>query len=492
MAEQMEHKLASMGLKSPGAAALKSPYSRQSYDAAGLLSPQAAAMYMNSGNNDAAAMLAAQRAKLKANRTSAPGTLTAGEGSRNFSGSLDQVQERSGSPNPSADSGSRPKSTDGLSNVTRSPRASGPLDDQLSPISPAAGNWASMVNSPMVNMYDEKSQNAETNSNLDAAAAQLASMGGQANERVVIDKDASKFRRKSGNEPSNQRSGQNPNQGMMTGMYDGSNNGGGANNIGNMGLSPGLSPNMASGWNGMNASPSANQFGFNIPISPNALAGLQSPTGGMGNPMNMQMMHAMAAMGGLNNINAAQFLAMQQQMLQQQQAMAAMATQGGQQFQQQGQQPPNSAGGRSGRQAFAGGPFGNALSPNPPGSAGGRRSPRPTQASAPLKTPTSAGGAGAAGEKEEEVADISVLNDVGAWLRQLRLHKYKPNFEGSNWREMVTMDDKALEDKGVAALGARRKMLKTFELVREKYNIPAPPGSTTANESAASEEKSAE
>lgn len=483
MAEQMEHKLASLGLKSPGAMkGPNSPYARQSYDAAGFLSPNAAAMYGNAGGSDAAAKLAAQRAKLKANRTSAPGTLTAGEGSRNFSGSLDQVQERSTSPNPSGDSGSRPKSTDGLSNVSRSPRASGPLDDQLSPISPAVGNWASMVNSPMVNMYDDQAQNAETNSNLDAAAAQLASLG-QGNERVVIDKDASKFRRKSGNGPSSQQgASNNSNNGGLSGMYDG-------NNVANMGLSPGLSPNLASGWAGMNNSPAANQFGFNIPVSPNALAGLQSPTGGMGNPLNMQMMHAMAAMGGLNNMNAAQFLAMQQQMLQQQQAMAAMAAQG-QQLQQQQQNPPSSAGGRSGRQAFAGG-FGNPL-PSVPGSAGGRRSPRPGHSPGPnsAKTPNSAGGAG--GEKEDEVADLSVLNDVGAWLRQLRLHKYKPNFEGSNWREMVVMDDKALEDKGVAALGARRKMLKTFELVREKYNIPHPAGSTSASDAPASDSKKEE
>lgn len=76
---------------------------------------------------------------------------------------------------------------------------------------------------------------------------------------------------------------------------------------------------------------------------------------------------------------------------------------------------------------------------------------------------------------EEEVADISVLNDVPSWLRHLRLHKYTPNFEGSNWREMVMMDDRALEEKGVAALGARRKMLKTFEAVRLKYGMEAPP-----------------
>ena len=69
------------------------------------------------------------------------------------------------------------------------------------------------------------------------------------------------------------------------------------------------------------------------------------------------------------------------------------------------------------------------------------------------------------------MADLATLNDVAAWLRQLRLHKYTPNFESSHWKEMVVMDDKALEDKGVAALGARRKMLKTFELVRKKYGI---------------------
>jgi hypothetical protein len=36
------------------------------------------------------------------------------------------------------------------------------------------------------------------------------------------------------------------------------------------------------------------------------------------------------------------------------------------------------------------------------------------------------------------------------------------------------MDEAALEAKGVAALGARRKMLKTFEAVRAKMGIEAP------------------
>ena len=39
---------------------------------------------------------------------------------------------------------------------------------------------------------------------------------------------------------------------------------------------------------------------------------------------------------------------------------------------------------------------------------------------------------------------------------------------------MVLMDEQALEAQGVAALGARRKMLKTFEVVRRKMGIDDP------------------
>ncbi|SNX84880.1 probable Protein VTS1 [Melanopsichium pennsylvanicum] len=481
MADQMEAKLATLGLKAPNA--IKGPASpgargyRQSSDAAGFLSPNVAAMY-SPGNADAASTLAAQRAKLKANRTSAPGTLL-GE-SRNYSGGqLDQVQERGGSPNPqqqqqrtlSGDHSSRPKSTD-LSNsgVGRSPRASGPLDDQLSPIT-ATGNWSSMVNTPLVPMFSDnaKAGSGEANVNLETAAAQLASLQQQhqagGNGRVMVDPDVPRYRRKS-------------NQNTGVGAY------GQANNMYDQ-ISPGVSPNigMQSGWGqndnfgrgGLNAGSSA--FGgntsnnqFNIPpMSPNALAGLQSPSGGLTNPLNLQMMNAMAAMGGLNlnNMNAAQFLAMQQQILQNQQTLSVLAQQ--QQMQQQQhhqQQQQQQQQGRNAR-AFGGG----VLSPGiGGGNQAGRKSPRsgtsPAGRPAALPSPHS----GAAGG-EEEVADLATLEDVPAWLRQLRLHKYTPNFETSHWKDMVVMDDKALEDKGVAALGARRKMLKTFELVRKKYGI---------------------
>ncbi|UZJ52120.1 hypothetical protein CBS101457_001440 [Exobasidium rhododendri] len=478
MAEQMEAKMASLGLKSPSAAA-SSPGARsfrQSSDATGFLSPNAAALY--GGNNDAAAMLAAQRAKLKANRISAPGTLAGDHNNRNFSGgNLDQVQE-SRSPNMESSSNSmRPKSTDGLASAaSKSPRPSGPLDDTLSPIT-HNGNWASMVNTPLVPMFGDDTANGQAL--LDATAAQLASVG-QDGRGILLDQDVSKYRRKSGIPP-----------------------GGGLS-------SPMASPNLAAA--GANSSPglwnasqndflrqamaqsttsplpgSANSGSFNLQMSPNSLAGLQSPSGGLSNPMNMQMMNSMAAMGGLGNMSAAQFLTMQQQILQNQQQIAALAAGNFQspsnnmmntsQFRQQ--QQPMSSGNRSG--GMSGAAFQHNLSPNIGGmmpTTAGRRSPA-SNSKLPLP-PRSSGGqqsATSAGHGEEDVTDLKLLQDIPNWLRVLRLHKYTPNFEHIDWKEIVVMSDKDLEVKGVAALGARRKMLKTFESVREKHGIPHPEGS---------------
>ena len=66
----------------------------------------------------------------------------------------------------------------------------------------------------------------------------------------------------------------------------------------------------------------------------------------------------------------------------------------------------------------------------------------------------------------EDPTDPSLLQDIPSWLRSLRLHKYTDNLKDMNWTELVELDDKALEDRGVNALGARRKMLKVFEQVK--------------------------
>ncbi len=85
------------------------------------------------------------------------------------------------------------------------------------------------------------------------------------------------------------------------------------------------------------------------------------------------------------------------------------------------------------------------------------------------------GTAGNGGAKKDEVDfDPAVLNDVTGWLRTLRLHKYMPNFEGMTRKEIVVMDEQALEAQGVAALGKRRKILKTFEVVRRNMSIDDP------------------
>jgi hypothetical protein len=70
----------------------------------------------------------------------------------------------------------------------------------------------------------------------------------------------------------------------------------------------------------------------------------------------------------------------------------------------------------------------------------------------------------------EDPTDPSLLQDIPAWLRSLRLHKYTDNLKDMKWSDLVELDDKALEERGVNALGARRKMLKVFEQVKGSYH----------------------
>lgn len=67
----------------------------------------------------------------------------------------------------------------------------------------------------------------------------------------------------------------------------------------------------------------------------------------------------------------------------------------------------------------------------------------------------------------EDPTDPSLLQDIPSWLRSLRLHKYTDNLKDIKWTDLVELDDKGLEDRGVNALGARRKMLKVRYTVSE-------------------------
>lgn len=68
----------------------------------------------------------------------------------------------------------------------------------------------------------------------------------------------------------------------------------------------------------------------------------------------------------------------------------------------------------------------------------------------------------------EDPTDPTLLQDIPSWLRSLRLHKYTDNLKDMRWNELIELDDKALEQRGVNALGARRKMLKVFDQVKGK------------------------
>lgn len=66
-----------------------------------------------------------------------------------------------------------------------------------------------------------------------------------------------------------------------------------------------------------------------------------------------------------------------------------------------------------------------------------------------------------------EIASPQLLSNIPAWLKVLRLHKYTDCLKDMNWRDLVELDDQQLEDKGVKALGARRKLLKAFDTVKQ-------------------------
>lgn len=83
----------------------------------------------------------------------------------------------------------------------------------------------------------------------------------------------------------------------------------------------------------------------------------------------------------------------------------------------------------------------------------------------------------------EEDFDPEMLNDIPAWLRSLRLHKYTSCLDGLTWQEMVVLDDAILEAKGVAALGARRRLLRTFEHARKRMGMEGPDSATPTTSS---------
>ncbi|KZT59406.1 hypothetical protein CALCODRAFT_481637 [Calocera cornea HHB12733] len=465
MQTQMEAKMSQLGIKSPGLKAPTSPAvrnfsggsaNRASFggDASSYLSPDSAAL------GDAAGTLAQKRAQFKAtqaaHRISAPGLINSNNNMWAGS-SLSQVMERQASPSPEpvspglapSTASIRPKSTDfaGIANSLRSPRpnlSEETTNDGLSPM--VGGNWASMVNTPLVPMFAAENQQNQNNG-LDAVNAKLSQWGGASNDsgvRVPLMDDAKKFRRKS---PANDMDGlraANGNSGLLAAQQFAANRNAHDAMNGFNGLG-GLSPNMnALGMGGFGGLP--------------GMAGLQGMGAGGLSPLTANM--AGMNLNGLAGMNQMDLLSMNLGNMGLNASMNLSAAAQAQLFAQlaAGGYPTSATALKfAGLQSAP-------LSAGSRGRSAGRRSPSGKM-----------GFNGPASAKAEEDVDPSVLQDVPAWLRSLRLHKYTPNFEGMDWKDMVLMDEAALEKKGVAALGARRKMLKTFEVVRMKMGLEGPP-----------------
>ncbi|CCD23027.1 Vts1p NDAI_0A08740 [Naumovozyma dairenensis CBS 421] len=67
----------------------------------------------------------------------------------------------------------------------------------------------------------------------------------------------------------------------------------------------------------------------------------------------------------------------------------------------------------------------------------------------------------------KNLTDPRLLTNVPLWLKSLRLHKYSDILEKYSWLELIDLDDSTLENNGVSALGARRKLLKAFGIVKD-------------------------
>lgn len=66
-----------------------------------------------------------------------------------------------------------------------------------------------------------------------------------------------------------------------------------------------------------------------------------------------------------------------------------------------------------------------------------------------------------------DISNPELLNNIPAWLKLLRLHKYTECLKDLPWKDLIELNDEQLEEKGVRALGARRKLLKAFDVVKQ-------------------------
>ncbi|KAI9436712.1 hypothetical protein H4582DRAFT_2099764 [Lactarius indigo] len=465
MQSQMEAKLASTNLKSlglkstmPGSPSARtfhtSTTNRQSpaFDSSSsFLSPDTANTVGNL--SDAASTLAQQHTELKAagnaaHRISAPALVSSGERGT-WAGVLGQAAESS-----------RPQSTDfsGLSasSAFRFPRPDGgAAPGSLDGLSPVVGDsWTNMVNTPLLSMFQKtSSNNNNAGQTVDIAPAKLNDVYGTSNDPRLDSPD--EFRQ--------------PSKGHIHDNSSGSNNG-----VTNHGVY-GDDSDLIQGHHapGVGRAQSDSSRGLRNSGGGGTWSGAQSPAlsntsgyfcGSDDGSNAMAAAHQQAALAGLGMRLGGFSLGLTSPRL------------AGYEYAEPGRDWNVALGAatfsadRRCRGGFGqpGLGIGAGLS-----TFGGLQSGIGGGSGSASGKGGSAGSGGGGAKKDEEDFEPAVLNDVAAWLRTLRLHKYTPNFEGMTCKEMV-MDEQALEAQGIAALGVRRKMLKTFEMVRRKLGIDDP------------------
>ncbi|GAV53713.1 hypothetical protein ZYGR_0AK02150 [Zygosaccharomyces rouxii] len=82
-------------------------------------------------------------------------------------------------------------------------------------------------------------------------------------------------------------------------------------------------------------------------------------------------------------------------------------------------------------------------------------------------TPTGTTATNGSSMNPKTLTDPRLLTNIPVWLKSLRLHKYSDSLRSKRWDELIYLDDETLEKMGISALGARRKLLKAFAVVKE-------------------------
>lgn len=187
--------------------------------------------------------------------------------------------------------------------------------------------------------------------------------------------------------------------------------------------------------------------------------GAQGASPGMANMMGMPALNPFSFnQGMLGYSDEAQLLALQLMMsgMTMPQPMVAQTAQNNQKSAPQQRQKNTSTGSNNWRS----GSSSRSSAPKP----GTSKSKDKVAASSSPSTPTT---------KPEDDVDPQLLNDIPAWLKTLRLHKYTDCFKDMTWQDMVVLDEDDLEKKGVTALGARRRLTKNFDAVKRKMGMAA-------------------